>query len=192
METLQIYFHICGLTTQRSILKSSSCRKQRPRRVTGLNVRLHPGQTSIPELFNKAQKYERTTRRWCEITDLVTYCISKDMLPFFTTEKKGFWRLIQTLDTRYEIPSAKYFSNIAIPALYEKTRDLVSSNVANARYFSATADMWSSSVMEPHLSYSVHIIDDNWRLQTRCLQTLVVPKDHTADNLCDVLTETLA
>ena len=53
-------------------------------------------------------------------------------------------------------------------------------------------DMWSSSVMEPYLSYSVHFIDDNWRLQTRWLQTLFVPKDHTADNLCDVLTETLA
>lgn len=79
----------------------------------------------------------------------------------FTTEKEGFQCLVQTLDLRYKIPSAKYFSNIAIPVLYEKTRELVSANVANTRYFSATADMWSSSVMEQYLSYSMHFIDDN-------------------------------
>ena len=76
------------------------------------------GQASIPELFNNAaQKYDRTSRRWREITDSITYCISKDMLPIYTTEKDGFRRLIETLDPRYDIPSGKYMSGTAIPAL---------------------------------------------------------------------------
>ena len=45
--------------------------------------------------------------------------------------------------------------------------------------------------MELYLSCSIYFIDDNWILQTKCLQTLFVPKDHTADNLCEVMTETL-
>ena len=65
-------------------------------------------QATLPELFTKAQKYERTTR-WREITDSVTYCISKNMLPIYTAEKEGSRRLVDTLDLRYEIPSAKYF-----------------------------------------------------------------------------------
>ena len=52
--------------------------------------------------------------------------------------------------------------------------------------------MWSSSTMEPYLSYTVHFITNDWTLQSRCLQTLFVPKDHNADNLSEVLTETLA
>jgi len=82
-------------------------------------------QATLPELFTKAQKYERTTKRWREIADSVTYCIRKDMLPIYTAGKEGFRRLVDTLDLRYEIPSAKYFSNVAIPALYEKTRERV-------------------------------------------------------------------
>ena len=131
-------------------------------------------QSSIPEFLNKAQKYERTSRRWCEITDSLTYCISKEMFPICTTEKDRFQRFIATLDPRYDIPSAKYMSGTAIPALYEKTREQV-----------------ASDIMEPYLSYSIHFIDDNWILQTKCLQTLFVQKDHTADNLCEVMTETL-
>ena len=52
--------------------------------------------------------------------------------------------------------------------------------------------MWSSSTMEPYMSYSVHFINDECILQSRCLQTLFVPKDHNADNLNYVPTETLA
>ena len=149
-------------------------------------------QATLPELFTKTQKYERTTRRWREITDSITYCISKDMLPIYTVEKEGFRRLTYTLDSKYEIPSAKYFSSVAIPALYEKTRETVAVEVQSAYYFSSTTDMWSSSTMEPYLSYTVHFITNDWTLQSRCLQILFVPKDHNADNLSEVLTETLA
>ena len=113
------------------------------------------------------------------------------MFPIYTTKKDGFQCFVATLDPRYDIPSAKYMSGTAIPALYEKTREQVASDINKARYFVATTDMWSSSTMEPYLSYSIHFIDDNWILQTKCLQTLFVPKDHTADNLCEVMTETL-
>jgi len=71
-------------------------------------------QASIPELFSKTQKYERTSRRWREITDSLTYCISKEMLPIYTTEKDGFQRFVTTLDLRYDLPSAKYMSGTAI------------------------------------------------------------------------------
>ena len=88
------------------------------------------------------------------------------MLPIYTSEKEGFHRLVDTLDPRYEIPSAKYFSNVAIPALYEKTRERVAAEITSAHYFSSTTDMWSSSTMEPYLSYSVHFIDNDWVLQS--------------------------
>ena len=51
------------------------------------------------------------------------------MFPIYTTEKVGFRRLVETLDPRYEMPSAKYFSNTAILALFEKTRERVVAEV---------------------------------------------------------------
>ena len=170
------------------VLQSQKCKeKEKPLNASSSSA---TNQSSIPELFTRAQKYEKSTKRWREITDSVTYCISKDMLPIYTTEKEGFRRLVETLDPRYEMPSAKYFSNTAIPALFEKTREKVVGEITSAKYFSATTDMWSSSTMEPYLSYSVHFIDD-WVLKSRCLQTLFVPKDHNAVNLSEILTETL-
>ena len=73
------------------------------------------------------------------------------MLPVYAVDKEGFRRLVETLNLRYEMPSAEYFSNIAIPVLFEKTRERVVSEITSAKYFLATADMWSSSTMEPEL-----------------------------------------
>ena len=53
-------------------------------------------------------------------------------------------------------------------------------------------DMWSSTTSAPYMSYTVHFIDPRWSLQSWCLQTLFVPQDHDANNLADVMTETLA
>ncbi len=39
------------------------------------------------------------------------------------------------------------------------------------------------------MSYTVHFID--WKLQSRCLQTLYTPADHTAENLADGMKEIL-
>jgi len=50
-------------------------------------------------------------------------------------------------------------------------------------------DMWSSTTSAP---YMVHFIDPEWCHQSWCLQALFVPQDHDANNLADIMTETLA
>jgi len=57
------------------------------------------------------------------------------MFPIYTTE---FWRFLATLDPQHDIPFAKYMSSTAIPALYEKTRELVANCINKAKYFAAT------------------------------------------------------
>ena len=59
--------------------------------------------------------------------------------------------------------------------------------------------MWSSSYYgEPYLSYKplsvplfVHYISTKWKLETKCLQTLYFPADHTAENIAETLQVTL-
>ena len=65
----------------------------------------------------------------------------------------------------------------------------VSKEVLSAKYFSATTDMWSSVGI--NLSFTVHFVDCDLKLQSRCLQTAFMPKDHTADNLSAALSDVL-
>ena len=59
-------------------------------------------------------------------------------------------------------------------------------------FFSGTTDIWSSYGMVPYLSYTIHFIDNDWELKSRCLQTVFIPQDHTADHLAEALETTLA
>ena len=113
------------------------------------------------------------------------------MMPIYTVEKSGFQQLLKDFDPKYQLPSRKYFSQQAIPKLYNETRETILQQLESAEFFSATSDMWSSNTMEPYMSYTVHFIDSDWKLQSRCLQTLYTPADHTAENLADGMKEIL-
>ena len=78
------------------------------------------------------------------------------MMPLRTVEKEGFKSLVYALDPRYELPSRKYLTTKALPDLYSKTREVIVKEVSKAQFFSGTTDMWSSSMMDPYISYTVH------------------------------------
>ncbi len=98
---------------------------------------------------------------------------------------------MSAFDKRYEVPCRNYFSRTGIPALYETIREQVKREVLNAEYFSATTDMWSSIGMKPYLSFTIHFVDCEWKLQSRCLQTAFMPEDHTADSISAALSDIL-
>ena len=113
-------------------------------------------------------------------------------MPIYTVEKAGFKNLLAAFDGRYDLPSRKYFSNTAIPALYNKVRESVECEVQKAEFYSATTDLWSSRGLLPYMSYTVHFIDSSWQFQSRCLETFLMPEDHTGENIADALRCTLA
>lgn len=99
--------------------------------------------------------------------------------------------MIKTLDPRYEIPSRKYMSQVAIPTLYQTHRAQLQTDLVTARHFATTTDMWSSRTMELYLSLTVHFINDKWVLQSHCLQTSYFPDDHSGELLATGLREAL-
>ena len=148
-------------------------------------------QPTIIDVIEKSKHYDRHGKKWQQLTDSVTKCISMDMLPIYTVEKEGFRTMLKAFDPRYELPGRKYFRKTAIPTLYTQVRERVTSELKDVDYFSSTTDMWSSSTGEPYLSYTVHFLDGSWKLQTYCLQALYLPEDHTADHISEALTLTL-
>jgi len=61
-------------------------------------------------------------------------------------DKEGFRDMISTIDPQYQLPHKDYIIRIAIPALYEDTRQNVLSTLKNGAnyyyyYYSGTADL---------------------------------------------------
>jgi len=160
-----------------------------PKKVQGEKSK--PIDKSQPTITNALEKYDRSSKKWKELTDSVTYFLAKDMLPVHTVEKEGFQKLVWTFDSQYQLPNRKYFSNTAIPALYASTRDKVSDSISVAKHYATTTDLWSGVTSTLYMSYTVHFIDQEWNLQSWCLQTLLIPQDHDANTLADVMVETL-
>ena len=105
------------------------------------------------------------------------------MMPVCSVEKPGFCQMLTQFDNRYELPSRKYFSQVALPALYAKIRDNVESEVQGITYYSAATDLWSSKGLLPYISYIIHSLYDEFNYKTRCLETFYLPSDHTATNI---------
>ena len=163
---------------------------------TVMAKRSQPGASGVQQqtlvgLFEKVTPYACNSKKWEKLTSAVTFCLAKDTMPIYSVEKPGFQQLLKEFDPLYVLPSRKYFSNTAIPALYAKTREKVVSEVGQAQFFSATTDLWSSVTTEPYISYTVHFMGDNWKLQSYCLQTMCCPEDHTGENLASALESSL-
>lgn len=45
--------------------------------------------------------------------------------------------------------------------------------------------------MEPYLSLTIRFINDDWELESHCLQTSFFPEDHTAELIAEGLLEAL-
>ena len=115
------------------------------------------------------------------------------MLPLSTVDKPGFRAMISRLNPRCDLPTRSYCSRIAIPALYQEVREGLQSSLRSIDidHFSGTTDLWSSSAMEPYLSYTIHYVTSSWELTSHCLQAHYMPEDHTGINLQDALSQTL-
>ena len=142
-----------------------------------------PTQPSICGAFAKCTKYKKDSVRWSACTDAVTKYMCKEMVSFNTVEKKSFKELLATLDSQYDVPGRTYFSSTAIPCAYNSVRSELQRTL--------TTDLWSSATMAPYMSLTVHFIDQDWKLVSKCLQTSFLPEDHTAVNLADALQDAL-
>ena len=79
-----------------------------------------------------------------------------------------------------------------IPKLYDSTREnVLTASLRNVEFYAATTDLWSSRGMTPYMGFTVHWIDDQWKLVSRCLGTKFVPKDHTAPELGECMEDVI-
>ncbi|XP_019733293.1 zinc finger BED domain-containing protein 1-like isoform X1 [Hippocampus comes] len=149
-------------------------------------------QRARKESLTKFIPYDEQSRRHREITDAICdFIISEDTAFACTVEKKGFRALIKTLDPRYNMPDRKHFSDVQLPRLYKECRAKVTEELRNVEYFALTTALWTCGVTRPYMTLTVHFINNDWLLTSRCLQTVYFPEDHSEVMMTTVLREVL-
>ncbi|XP_061636646.1 E3 SUMO-protein ligase ZBED1-like isoform X1 [Phyllopteryx taeniolatus] len=113
------------------------------------------------------------------------------MVPVYTISKVGFKKMIRSLDKRYVIPPRNFFSQVAIPELYEKCKAEVQTELSDVQYYAVTTDS-SSRTAEPYISLTVHFIHQEFEIKSRCLQTSYFPEDYPSENIAFEMREALA
>ncbi len=82
-----------------------------------------PKQKTILDAFASVTPYKKRSKRHKSMTDMITFHLVKDMVPINTVTNPSFANMIRSLDKSYVIPSRTYFSQVAIPELYDKCMD---------------------------------------------------------------------
>ena len=90
-------------------------------------------QSTIQETIEHTQKYKQKGKKWKELTDSITFCITKDCLPINVVEGAGFKMIC--FDSRYKIPSRNQFSRIALPALCASVNNKLSKILVHNNIF---------------------------------------------------------
>ena len=102
----------------------------------------------------------------------MTSYIAEDTQPLSTVDRPGFKYMVTKLNPRYQLPSRKHFSNTEIPQLCHHVKEyVVLPKLREAEYYAETTDMWTSAAREPYMSFTVHLIDRDWNLQSFCLDS---------------------
>ena len=149
-------------------------------------------QLSLRESLEVSKPYNSNSKHTEELTLAVTRFIALDMQPFYIVEKKGFREMLQMFDPKYKVPSRKHFVDSEIPKLFSEVKcKMLYCLSDHAEYFAATTDLWTSAANHPYLSFTVHFIDKDWKLQCFCLDTIPLFSGHTGQNIADAIQDIL-
>ena len=148
---------------------------------------------TLLDSWDKRRPLSSLSREDKTLTNAVTYCLARDMLPLSTVDKPGFRKMLQQFNPRYQLPTRKHFTKVAVPALVNEVKSEIEEKIKIKQldYYSATTDLWTSAAGDPYMTFTVHFIDANWDLKSYCLQTHYLPMDHTGTNFAEALEETI-
>ncbi|KAJ8391358.1 hypothetical protein AAFF_G00089880 [Aldrovandia affinis] len=111
--------------------------------------------------------------------------IALDDQPFSVVEDAGFRRLIQYLCPLYKMPSRHYFSDTALPELFNLVADRTQSVLNESKaHISCTTDILTSNVsLMSMISLTAQWVDEDFQLQQVLLHCTEMPGSHSAINL---------
>ena len=135
--------------------------------------------------------YDKTSKRAKQLVNATAQFISLSLQPIRVVDEPSFRNLLSTADPRFELPHQTYFTTKVISDLYYSVHGQIESQLASIDYCTITTDLWTSSHQHrSYISLTVHFVDSlslKFVLNSMCLQTLGIPKEHTTVAIQQVL-----
>ena len=85
------------------------------------------------------------------------------------------------------IPFQRYFTDTAIPTLYNQTKTEVMASLLKADRIAVTCDAWTSVTTKSFVTLTAHFVTDDWKLRSHVLQTRAMNERHTGANVAELL-----
>jgi hypothetical protein len=91
--------------------------------------------------INKTQKYSSTCQRQKKLDEALVEMVATDMQPSSIVEDKGFNKLVNLLDSKYQLPSRRNLMR-KIPEKYDEIKQKVKKKLNAASAVCLTTDIW--------------------------------------------------
>jgi len=137
-------------------------------------------QTTLEGSFKAAKIWDINDSRSQAISNKIVKMMASDNQPFSIVEDQGFIELLAHLEHRYLIPSRKYFTQEALPKLYDNVRSSIANELGKAKFISITSDLWTCSHSnKSFISLTGHWWDGSFHSKSAMLNARHFPGKHT-------------
>ncbi|KAM4795879.1 zinc finger BED domain-containing protein 4-like [Rhinophrynus dorsalis] len=146
-------------------------------------------QLTLQQTLARREKMSKENPRAIKITEALVHFIVLDDQPLSVVENKGFQRLVNVLEPKYDMPSRRYVTDVVLPQVHDQVKKHISSILHDGiKAISFTTDIWSSSVSPVSLiSLTAQWIDDNFELQQVMLHAKKFQGSHTGEAIAGML-----
>ena len=145
-------------------------------------------QLTIRETIAKSTPFSNESVKHKQLVDAIGDFICRGLQPLSVVDDPSFRHLLEIAEPRFKLPHRTYFTDTVIPAKYRLTRAIIENQLASVDNCVVTTDLWTSLHQQrAYISLTAHFVNNDFKHQSRCLQTLEIPQDHDATSLKDVL-----
>ena len=132
--------------------------------------------------------FTRDSVKHQQLVDATAVFICQSLQPISVVDQPSFRNLLKIAELQFQLPHQTYFTDKVIPGKYRDVCAVVEKQLAAVEKCTMTTDLWTSQHQQrAYISSTVHFVNDEFKLQSRCLQTLEILQDHNASSLKEVL-----
>ena len=150
-------------------------------------------QLTFEESQSRSKVWDINDPRALCVTTKIGEMIAVDCHPYSIVDDPGFVSLMKCVEPRYTIPSRRYFTDNVLPKIHARILSGIKDELAGAKFFSFTSDIWSTEVSHDSLiSLTAHWLTDSFKKKAAMLNASSFQGSHTADAIrmkCDKMLE---
>ena len=138
------------------------------------------------------QPLDKNTEK--KIMQAMTEYLVTTMQSYNVVNHEKFITMLRIIYPRHKFPGRKFFSEAAVPKLYNETVSKIKGILShvNETEVAITIDCWPSVSNTSFLEIIVHFVSSKWEFINICLNWKHFNDDHTADNVGQMLTDTMS